>query len=99
MKSIGYDDVRLSELQSQRKQLISSIREFSDKNEMLQSQLRRCIFNYRDPEPNFDRRKVKGLVCRLFNVKDPTYCMALETVGGGKVPITFKTKYLFHTDH
>lgn len=45
----------------------------------------RYDFNYRDPEPNFDRRRVKGLVCRLFRVKDPKFCMALETCAGGSL--------------
>lgn len=39
--------------------------------------------NYADPEPNFDRRKVKGMVCKLFEVNDPKYLTALSTCGGG----------------
>lgn len=38
---------------------------------------------YRDPEPNFDRSTVKGMVCRLFDVRDPKYMQALSTAGGG----------------
>lgn len=38
---------------------------------------------YRDPEPNFNRRTVKGMVCRLFEVRDPKYMQALSTAGGG----------------
>lgn len=38
---------------------------------------------YRDPEPNFNRRTVKGMVCRLFDVRDPKYMQALSTAGGG----------------
>lgn len=45
----------------------------------------RYDFNYRNPEPNFDRRRVYGLVCRLFRVKDPKFCTALETCAGGSL--------------
>lgn len=38
---------------------------------------------YRDPEPNFNRRAVKGMVCRLFDVRDAKYMQALSTAGGG----------------
>lgn len=39
--------------------------------------------NYTDPEPNFNRRTVKGMVCKLFDVIDPKYNLALSTAGGG----------------
>lgn len=42
-------------------------------------------FEYKNPEANFDRRRVKGLVCNLFKVKDPKYATALEVAAGGKV--------------
>lgn len=38
---------------------------------------------YRDPEPNFNRRAVKGMVCKLFDVRDQKYSVALSTCGGG----------------
>lgn len=40
---------------------------------------------YRDPEPNFNRRTVKGMVCKLFDVKDQKYYVALSTCGGGSL--------------
>ena len=45
--------------------------------------------DYKDPEPNFDRSRVKGLVCNLFKVKDPKYATALETAAGGKVKYSY----------
>nr|AGH55761.1 SMC2 [Brachionus calyciflorus] len=42
-------------------------------------------FEYKDPEPNFDRSKVKGLVCSLFKIKDPKFSTAIETAAGGKL--------------
>lgn len=40
---------------------------------------------YTDPHPNFDRRTVKGMVCKLFKVRDEQYSTALSTVAGGKL--------------
>lgn len=45
------------------------------------------LFEYRDPEKNFDRSKVHGLVCKLVQVKDMKYATALEVAAGGKVRI------------
>ena len=42
-------------------------------------------FQYRDPEKNFDRSKVHGLVAKLVKVKDPQTATALEVAAGGKV--------------
>ena len=51
-------------------------------------------FEYKDPEKNFDRSKVSGLVCKLFNVKDPIHSTALEVTAGGKVSCKFQ--YIFN---
>lgn len=40
---------------------------------------------YRDPEPNFDRRQVKGMLCKLFDVRDQDYLNALSVCGGGSL--------------
>ena len=42
-------------------------------------------FQYSDPERDFDRRKVKGIVANLLKVKDQKYNMAIDTACGGKV--------------
>lgn len=41
--------------------------------------------HYQDPEPNFDRRAVKGMLCNLFDVVDPKYNIALSACGGGSL--------------
>ena len=48
-------------------------------------------FQYSDPEPNFDRSKVLGVVAKLFTVKDPKFYVALDTIAGGKVRRTLLT--------
>ncbi|KAI1727452.1 SMC proteins flexible hinge domain-containing protein [Ditylenchus destructor] len=42
-------------------------------------------FKYEDPRPNFDRRSVKGVVARLFKMKDAKFATALEVAAGGKL--------------
>lgn len=39
--------------------------------------------DYTDPEPNFDRSKVKGRVIRLIEMRDKTFARALEAGAGG----------------
>jgi structural maintenance of chromosome 2 len=41
--------------------------------------------NFRDPENNFDRSKVKGKVIRLFTIESDRYSVALEQVAGAKL--------------
>ena len=42
-------------------------------------------FQYQDPERNFDRRKVKGVLANLIKPRDSKYNTALDTAIGGKV--------------
>ena len=42
-------------------------------------------FEYHDPEKNFDRSKVHGLVAKLIHVKDIKTATALEVAAGGKL--------------
>lgn len=44
-------------------------------------------FDYKDPEKNFDRSKVHGLVCKLIKIKDVKMATALEVSAGGKVRV------------
>ena len=42
-------------------------------------------FQYRDPEPGFDRSRVKGVVASLIEVRDERYSQAVEVTAGGKL--------------
>lgn len=42
-------------------------------------------FQYADPEKNFNRKKVAGLVAKLVRVKDTSTATAVEVAAGGKV--------------
>merc|ERR1712223_268695 len=42
-------------------------------------------FQYSDPERNFDRRKVKGVLANLIKPRDSKYYTALDTACGGRL--------------
>ena len=54
-------------------------------NEILSKCNQRVEIQYRDPEPNFDRKKIYGRVIKNFKVKDPKYIRALEKAAGAKL--------------
>lgn len=45
----------------------------------------RYELQYRDPEPNFDRSKVHGMLGKLFTVRDERNFLALTMCAGGHV--------------
>lgn len=59
--------------------------EKSAEADALAAPLSQFEFAYSDPEPGFDRSKVKGLVANLITVKDAKYTTALEVTAGGKL--------------
>lgn len=65
--------------------LLRDIHELSSKIESFEYNNSSLFFNYDNPRPNFDRRKVHGLVCRLFKPIDFKYELALTTLASGKL--------------
>lgn len=45
----------------------------------------RYELQYDDPQPNFDRSKVRGMVGKLFTVEQQVFLLALTVCGGGSV--------------
>lgn len=78
---IAYQDGTLEAFERQRDALNIECRQMQ--RELDRKGAHRFEVQYRDPEPNFNRRTVKGMVCRLFDVRDPKYMQALSTAGGG----------------
>lgn len=81
MSRIEYEEGTLERLQERENHLNEECRQLTQ--ELSRQGGQRYEVAYRDPEPNFDRRQVKGLVCRLFDVRDAKYTTALSTCGGG----------------
>ena len=61
------------------------VQELQQEVDVLNSKLGDCDFQFRDPEAKFDRSRVKGVVAKLMQVKDPASVTALEVVAGGKL--------------
>uniref|UniRef100_A0A5K3F9D4 Structural maintenance of chromosomes protein n=1 Tax=Mesocestoides corti TaxID=53468 RepID=A0A5K3F9D4_MESCO len=53
--------------------------------EELGRQFHQLQFEYVDPEPNFDRRRVFGVVAKLFDLVDQKFAIAIEVAAGGKL--------------
>lgn len=56
-----------------------------DKVDQLSAKVSSCEFRYADPYPDFDRRKVHGLIAKLVHVKDPKVTTAVEVTAGGRL--------------
>ncbi|KAJ1435079.1 RecF/RecN/SMC [Ochromonadaceae sp. CCMP2298] len=73
-------------LRTQAAALHSSVAGLRDQVEQLTAQLEaRLTFEFRDPEKNFDRTRVKGLVARLVTVNKAEAATALEIAAGAKL--------------
>lgn len=72
-------------LRSNRDSLLAEMRHFSLKLESFESNYSSLFFRYNDPRPNFDRRKVHGLICRLVKPIDFKFELALTTLAGGRL--------------
>lgn len=81
----NYSEERSQQLQTRRQELLMGMRNLRDKIVSIEDRNVRANFHYRDPEPNFNKSSVAGMVCRLFKVKDQINCTALETAAGGRL--------------
>lgn len=83
MSQIQYEDGSFEQLEERRGILNQECREME--HDLNRQGGHRFEVNYRDPEPNFDRGKVKGMVCKLFDVRDAKYAAALSGIAGGSL--------------
>ncbi|KAF8664917.1 hypothetical protein HU200_054234 [Digitaria exilis] len=85
MASINYDEGQMEALQKDRSMELEIVQKLKDLVRKLSGELANVHFNYRDPERNFDRSKVKGVVARLIRIKDSSTATALEVAAGGRL--------------
>lgn len=83
--SIGYDDDMVEQLTNRSVQLRNEVRQLEIEIDSVESRCPNLCFQYKDPYPGFDRRKVHGFVSKLIKVKDPETCTALEVTAGGRL--------------
>lgn len=85
MQSLEYDEAKEAQLEKQRGQVEQQAAELRDVADRLGAKLANLEFSYKNPEPGFDRSKVKGLVAELIDVKREDAAVALEVTAGGKL--------------
>ncbi|ESP01316.1 hypothetical protein LOTGIDRAFT_212851 [Lottia gigantea] len=85
IKKTGYEEGQEEKLATERRNLIKEVEGLNGKLHMLQSRFPHLNFEYSNPESNFDRSKVKGLVCKLIQVKNERTATSLEVAAGGKL--------------
>eukprot|EP00957_Ditylum_brightwellii_P091740 6985139-Ditylum_brightwellii.AAC.1 len=86
LSGMDFSEKEFSSLENEKIELENSVSNLQQIVETLTAQLEgRLSFKYSDPVRGFDRSKVKGLVARLINVKQPQNATALEVVAGGKL--------------
>ncbi|XP_060555176.1 LOW QUALITY PROTEIN: structural maintenance of chromosomes protein 2-like [Ruditapes philippinarum] len=85
LKKLNYEEGKDEMLETQRRTLSQEVNRLQDKMETLEARFPHLHFDYKNPEKNFDRSKVSGLVCKLIKVKDVKTATALEVAAGGKL--------------
>ncbi|PNF31371.1 hypothetical protein B7P43_G10071 [Cryptotermes secundus] len=85
LQKIQYEDGHIEQLQDERQQLLSEIRKLKEKIDTFEARYPHLNFQYHDPEHNFKRSAVKGLICKLFKLKEKHAATALEVAGGERL--------------
>ncbi|KAJ8911802.1 hypothetical protein NQ315_014226, partial [Exocentrus adspersus] len=91
MKKLNFSEEQLNTLIEKKRALNQDIRGLREKLEHFEARRPYTKFCYTDPEVNFNKHEVKGVVCRLIKCEDSKSCVALETAAGARVSfITYK---------
>lgn len=85
LRKLNYKDGSLEDLKKQKNSLNAEIKPLREKLDQFELRNPRTKFQYQNPEPNFNKNSVKGIVCKLINLKDKRAAYALEVAAGGKV--------------
>nr|QIC49989.1 structural maintenance of chromosomes protein 2 [Actinia equina] len=85
LNKLNYEDGKEEKLVAQKRKLESEVSNLRTKVETLEAKFPNLQFEYKDPEPKFDRKKVKGLVAQLIKVKDVKNATSLEVAAGGRL--------------
>ena len=85
LKGMGFDVTEGQNRLSQLKDFNVQAQQLKNKVSQLESRCPRLAFDYNDPEPNFNRSRVLGVVAKLFRMNDPKFSVALEEASSGKI--------------
>merc|ERR550532_2904071 len=86
---IQYEEGTLERLEAEVRPLNHKVNGLRQQVEGGEARFHGLKFDYRDPERNFDRKRILGVAAKLFNLRDSDdnidFSTALETVAGGKL--------------
>ncbi|KAI0034810.1 condensin complex subunit SMC2 [Vararia minispora EC-137] len=85
--SSGWSAEKLRQKEAALQSAHADVRQFTQEREFMKSRLNQLEFNYSDPGPPFDARKVRGLVATLISIDKENYnkSTALEIAAGSKL--------------
>jgi structural maintenance of chromosome 2 len=87
MTTMKFDPARYKELKEAEWRDAATHQDLQDRVNGKRACLSNVDFRYQDPERNFDRSKVKGVVAKLFQIRPEhtDYTMAVQVAAGGKL--------------
>ncbi|NXJ56164.1 SMC2 protein, partial [Spizaetus tyrannus] len=85
MKMLNYEEEKEAALLAKKKALTHDISRLRELYEGLMAKFPHLHFEYKAPEKNWNRNRVKGPVVSLITVKDLSKAKAIEAVAGGKL--------------
>jgi structural maintenance of chromosome 2 len=85
IQSYGFDASSSANDEAREIELKSTVKKLSQVVDDTSAELSSVRLDYQDPEPGFDRSRVKGLVAQLVEIKDEKYATALEVTAGGRL--------------
>jgi structural maintenance of chromosome 2 len=87
LEKLGFEPGREEQQRAERSMLEKRIRSLQADAEAMRRKVAGLDFSYSDPSPNFDRRRVKGLVAQLFSLPadKAEASTALEICAGGRL--------------
>ncbi|KAG6868858.1 hypothetical protein C0993_008987 [Termitomyces sp. T159_Od127] len=87
LETCGWDEEKERAGEERLRNAKTAVRNLMDEHERVKQNLGPLDFDYADPYPNFDRRKVKGKAATLISLDKENYnkATALEIAAGGKL--------------
>ncbi|KAI4468751.1 structural maintenance of chromosomes protein 3 [Holotrichia oblita] len=82
LNKLRYSEEHMNQLHERKRTLTNELRRLRDNTERFYASKPYTRFIYTDPENNFDKGSVHGLVCDLIDIQNKTNCIAIETAAG-----------------
>ncbi|XP_076812350.1 structural maintenance of chromosomes protein 2-like isoform X1 [Clavelina lepadiformis] len=85
LQKLNYEEGLKEELNKRKRDLANKIAHLRKEVQNVYNKFPSLQFHYKDPEKNWDRNRIKGMVAELLDIEDPKYATALEIVAGRRL--------------